>query len=86
MNMISLNFVMLKKHILLLIFMLSQVNSEEDHLYSVQYTKDNFSTEIQKKNHLVMFYAPWYVFFYFFKRYIFIYIFKFIILINFLFC
>lgn len=59
MNMILLNFVMLKKHILLLIFMLSQVNSEEDHLYSVQYTKDNFSTEIQKKNHLVMFYAPW---------------------------
>lgn len=59
MNIISLNFVMLKKHILLLIFMLSQVNSEEDHLYSVQYTKDNFSTEIQKKNHLVMFYAPW---------------------------
>lgn len=72
--MISLNFVMLKKYILLFIFMLSQVNSE-DHLYSVQYTKDNFSTEIQKKNHLVMFYAPWYVFFFIFLRDIYSYIF-----------
>lgn len=75
MNMISLNFVMLKKYILLFIFMLSQVNSEEDHLYSVQYTKDNFSTEIQKKNHLVMFYAPWYVFCFIFLRDIYSYIF-----------
>lgn len=58
----SSNFIMLKKHILLFIFMLSQVNSEQgDHIHTtMQYTKDNFSTEIQKKNHFIMFYAPWY--------------------------
>lgn len=57
----SSNFIMLKKHILLFIFMLSQVNSEQgDHIHTtMQYTKDNFSTEIQKKNHFIMFYAPW---------------------------
>lgn len=54
---------MLKKHILLFIFMLSQVKSEqEETLHTVQYTKDNFSSEIKKKNHFVMFYAPWYVY------------------------
>lgn len=55
----SLNFIMLKKYIFLFIFMLSQVNSEQDHVYAIQYTKDNFLTEIQKKNHFIMFYAPW---------------------------
>lgn len=57
----SSNFIMLKKHVLLFIFMLSQVNSEQgDHIHTtMQYTKDNFSTEIQKKNHFIMFYAPW---------------------------
>ncbi|XP_043515589.1 thioredoxin domain-containing protein 5 homolog [Frieseomelitta varia] len=55
----SLNSVMLKKCIFLFIFMLSQVNSEQDHVHTIQYTKDNFSTEIQKKNHFIMFYAPW---------------------------
>ena len=55
----SLNSVMLKKCIFLFMFMLSQVNSEQDHVHTIQYTKDNFSTEIQKKNHFIMFYAPW---------------------------
>lgn len=48
--------------------MLSQVSSEQEgqplvdhHVHTVQYTKDNFSSEIKKKNHFVMFYAPWYV-------------------------
>ncbi|CAD1472621.1 unnamed protein product, partial [Heterotrigona itama] len=50
----SLNSVMLKKCIFLFIFMLSQVNSEQDHVHTIQYTKDNFSTEIQKKNHFIM--------------------------------
>lgn len=53
---------MLKKYILLFIFMLSQVNSEQEDVHTVQYNKDNFSTEIKKKNHFVMFYAPWYVY------------------------
>lgn len=53
---------MLMKHIFLIVFMLSQVKSEEeDNLHTLQYTKDNFSSEIEKKNHFVMFYAPWYV-------------------------
>lgn len=42
--------------------MLSQVNSEQEDVHTVQYNKDNFSTEIKKKNHFVMFYAPWCVF------------------------
>ncbi|XP_053971858.1 thioredoxin domain-containing protein 5 [Hylaeus anthracinus] len=51
---------MLKRHIFLFIFMLSQVNSEEeDKVHTVQYNKDNFLSEIKKKNHFVMFYAPW---------------------------
>ncbi|XP_076239599.1 thioredoxin domain-containing protein pretaporter [Calliopsis andreniformis] len=56
----SSNSIMWKKHILLFIFMLSQVKSEqEETLHTVQYTNDNFSTEIKKKNHFIMFYAPW---------------------------
>ncbi|KOX78633.1 Thioredoxin domain-containing protein 5 [Melipona quadrifasciata] len=54
----TLNSVMVKC-IFLFIFMLSQVNSEQDHVHTIQYTKDNFSTEILKKNHFIMFYAPW---------------------------
>lgn len=30
-----------------------------DDVYSVKYTTENFSQEIGKKNHFVMFYAPW---------------------------
>ncbi|CAL7952314.1 unnamed protein product [Xylocopa violacea] len=55
----SLSYTMLKKHIFLFVFLLSRVNSEQDHVHTTQYTKDNFSTEIQKKNHFIMFYAPW---------------------------
>ncbi|CAK9797135.1 Thioredoxin domain-containing protein 5 [Anthophora plagiata] len=61
MNTIMLNSVMLKKRIFLLVFLLSQVNSEEeDHVQAVQYTSTNFSTEIKKKDHFVMFYDPWF--------------------------
>ncbi|XP_076686826.1 thioredoxin domain-containing protein pretaporter [Andrena cerasifolii] len=56
----SASSVMLKKHIFLIVFMLSQAKSEEeDNLHTLQYTKENFSSEIDKKNHFVMFYAPW---------------------------
>ncbi|XP_017883710.1 thioredoxin domain-containing protein 5 [Ceratina calcarata] len=56
------NCIMLKKYVLLFAFMLSQVNSEENdhvHKHATEYTKDDFSAEIQKKNHFVMFHAPW---------------------------
>lgn len=59
----STSIVMLTKHILVFLFLLSQVNSEQDEEAAqhntVQYNKDNFATEIKKKNHFVMFYAPW---------------------------
>ncbi|XP_003700431.1 thioredoxin domain-containing protein pretaporter [Megachile rotundata] len=57
----SLNFIMSKKHLFLIVFMLSQVSSqqEEESIQAIQYSKDNFSSEIKKKNHFVMFYAPW---------------------------
>jgi hypothetical protein len=28
-------------------------------IHTVQYTSDTFSTEVPKKNHFVMFFAPW---------------------------
>lgn len=59
----SLNNVNLKKQIFLLVFVLSQVNSEQEdskNIHTTQYTNDNFSAEIKKQNHFVMFYAPWY--------------------------
>ncbi|XP_022904221.1 thioredoxin domain-containing protein 5 homolog [Onthophagus taurus] len=33
--------------------------AHEEDVYTVQYNKDNFEDEIVKKNHFVMFYAPW---------------------------
>uniref|UniRef100_A0A0C9RNX6 Txndc5_0 protein n=1 Tax=Fopius arisanus TaxID=64838 RepID=A0A0C9RNX6_9HYME len=33
--------------------------AHEDDVHTVQYTKENFSTEVIKKNHFIMFYAPW---------------------------
>ncbi|XP_076619033.1 thioredoxin domain-containing protein pretaporter [Colletes latitarsis] len=60
MTTVFLTSTMLKKHVLLFIFMLSQVNSEEEeHVHTIQYNKDNFSEEIKNKNHFIMFYAPW---------------------------
>lgn len=54
-----LSSVMLKRHVYFLLFVLSQVGGSEDDLHTVQYTKENFSSELKKKNHFVMFYAPW---------------------------
>ncbi|XP_011159540.1 thioredoxin domain-containing protein 5 homolog [Solenopsis invicta] len=54
------NFVVSKHRVLLLLFVLSRTghgHDEEEH--TLQYTDDNFSTEVAKKNHFVMFYAPW---------------------------
>ncbi|XP_078050190.1 thioredoxin domain-containing protein pretaporter [Augochlora pura] len=60
----STSIVFLTKHILVFLFLLSQVNSQLDEeedttVYTVQYNKDNFAEEVQKNNHVVMFYAPW---------------------------
>ncbi|XP_015113214.1 thioredoxin domain-containing protein 5 homolog [Diachasma alloeum] len=33
--------------------------AHEDDVHTVQYTEENFSTELPKKNHFIMFYAPW---------------------------
>ncbi|KAL6255752.1 hypothetical protein P5V15_012995 [Pogonomyrmex californicus] len=49
-----------KRRILLLLFVLSQVgHGHEEDVHTLQYTHDNFSEEIGKRNHFVMFYAPW---------------------------
>ncbi|KAH0945787.1 hypothetical protein HN011_000786 [Eciton burchellii] len=54
------NFVAWKQQILLFLFMLSQISSGHDEgIYTLRYTSENFSMEIVKKNHFVMFYAPW---------------------------
>ncbi|EZA46706.1 Thioredoxin domain-containing protein [Ooceraea biroi] len=40
--------------------MLSQVSSGHDEdVHTLQYTSVNFSSEIAKRNHFIMFYAPW---------------------------
>lgn len=33
--------------------------AHEDDVHTVQYTDETFSTELPKKNHFIMFYAPW---------------------------
>lgn len=44
----------------LLLFVLSQLGSgHEDDARTVQYTQENFAAELEKKNHFIMFYAPW---------------------------
>lgn len=53
-------FIASKRQILFCLFMLSQVsNGHDKDAHTLQYTNENFSTEIKKKNHFVMFYAPW---------------------------
>lgn len=55
-------FITSKRWILLFLFMLSQViNGHDEDEHTPQYTNENFSAEIKKKNHFVMFYAPWWV-------------------------
>lgn len=54
------DFIVSKRRILLFVFMLNQVSSGHDEdVHTAQYTNKNFSAEIKKQNHFVMFYAPW---------------------------
>lgn len=56
----SVNINASKRQILIFLFMLSQLsNGHDDNVHTLQYKNENFSTEIKKKNHFVMFYAPW---------------------------
>ncbi|XP_050466550.1 thioredoxin domain-containing protein 5 homolog [Cataglyphis hispanica] len=56
----SADFTALKRQILLFLFMLSQVsNGHNEDVYTLQYTSENFSTEIETMDHFVMFYTPW---------------------------
>ncbi|XP_023017585.2 thioredoxin domain-containing protein pretaporter [Leptinotarsa decemlineata] len=45
-------------YLLLAFSVISAIAHEED-VYTIKYTADNFSQEVAKKNHFVMFYAPW---------------------------
>ncbi|XP_056632365.1 thioredoxin domain-containing protein 5 homolog [Diorhabda carinulata] len=45
--------------IVISIFSLVVISVAHEDLYSVKYTTENFSQEVGKKNHFVMFYAPW---------------------------
>ncbi|XP_066581496.1 thioredoxin domain-containing protein 5 homolog [Prorops nasuta] len=50
--------------LMILFFVLSVIAEigicyEDEVVHTVRYTKDNFADEIKKKNHFVMFYAPW---------------------------
>lgn len=54
------DFIASKRQILFFLFVLSQVsNGHDEDVHTLQYTSDNFSEEIKKKNHFIMFYAPW---------------------------
>jgi len=49
-----------KRWILFLLFVLSQTSHGHDEdAHTLRYTRDNFSMEVGKKNHFIMFYAPW---------------------------
>ncbi|CAH0559393.1 unnamed protein product [Brassicogethes aeneus] len=39
--------------------LLASAKSHEEDVHTIQYTTENFSDEVSKKNHFVMFYAPW---------------------------
>ncbi|KAJ8917127.1 hypothetical protein NQ315_012617 [Exocentrus adspersus] len=43
------------------IFLIPTVFAHEDDVHTLKYNADNFSEEVGKKNHFVMFYAPWQV-------------------------
>lgn len=38
---------------------LEVVFGHEEDVFSLQYNTDNFEDELSKKNHFVLFYAPW---------------------------
>jgi len=42
-----------------LLVIIKIVQSHDEDVHTIQYNADNFSDEIPKKNHFVMFYAPW---------------------------
>ncbi|KAL0113883.1 hypothetical protein PUN28_011311 [Cardiocondyla obscurior] len=50
-----------KRWVVLFLFLLSQMghSHDEEDVHTFRYTHDNFSTEVGKRNHFVMFYAPW---------------------------
>lgn len=52
---------MLVLNVLYLLMCFLKVSSHEDDNYTLKYNNENFSVEVPKKNHFVMFYAPWYV-------------------------
>lgn len=43
----------------ILVALLTVVSSHDEDVHTVQYDTENFSDELAKKNHFVMFYAPW---------------------------
>ncbi|KAB0790649.1 hypothetical protein PPYR_14902 [Photinus pyralis] len=47
-------------HLILVIFSIFIcAQTHENDVYTVQYNTDNYSEEISKRNHFIMFYAPW---------------------------
>ena len=51
---------MFLKGCLLFLFVLIHCGiAHEEDVHTVQYTEDTFKDAIEKKNHFIMFYAPW---------------------------